>query len=87
MECTWGAARGETILCDNEIKWIIAYVCDKCGNKNILDMCTHHMTKWTVKQDELRCAGCNGTCNGTLSWGIKSIQTGNITRKINNTNL
>lgn len=83
MECTWGAARRETILCDDEIQWIIAYICDKCGNTNTLDMCSHHMTKWTVKQDELRCV----KCNGTLSYGIKSIKTGVTNHWINNTNL
>jgi DNA-directed RNA polymerase subunit RPC12/RpoP len=74
--------RDETHMCGNT-DFILAYICDKCGRKNTLDMCPWHMDLWRNKYVTIRCQDCGGT----LSWEAKNMYTGETEWRINNSDL
>lgn len=71
MECNWGHNRKETHLC-GPAEFILAFICDKCGDKRTLDMCPYHLTSWKDKYGSLRCT----VCGGTLSWEARNLNNG-----------
>lgn len=58
---------------------ILACICDKCGNQVTINLCDQCARIWVPGAPQSRC----GACNGTLSWQLHNIQTGDTLERIN----
>lgn len=82
MQCAWGATRGELDKC-TPVDFILAFICDKCGEKKALDMCQVHVDLWKNRYSTIRCK----SCGGTLSWETMNIYTEETECQINHSTL
>lgn len=58
---------------------ILACICDKCGNQVTVTLCDLCAENWGIGAPSSRC----GQCNGTLSWQLHNITTGEALTQIN----
>jgi hypothetical protein len=68
MKCTWGTRKNQWNLC-GDVEFIVAFICDKCGDKKTIDLCHTHYRQWKDEYKRLRCTHCNGT----LSWKSRTL--------------
>jgi len=78
VDCTWGARKNQWNLC-TEVEFIVAFICDKCGDKKTIDLCSTHYSQWKDEYKNLRCTHCNGT----LSWKARTLSDSRTEHHIN----
>jgi predicted nucleic acid-binding Zn ribbon protein len=76
MNCAWQA---QSLIPCMPIQYILAYQCDKCGEKKTILLCPKHHEDWLTRSPGMYCP----KCGGTLSYKIRDMETGGTATRIN----
>ena len=75
--CTWVTLHPNQA--QTTAMYILGCICDKCGNQVTVTLCTQCAQNWGGNAPNARC----GSCNGTLSWQLHDITSGEALTHIN----